>query len=431
MTAAAMTAPSDGISRSVSGRAWLVIFLLFLIQVTNFADKAVISLAANDIMAEFGLDTKQYGLIAGAFFSLFTVSGLFVAVFITPRFPPREIMAVLLLIWSLVQLPIVFAASFTTIILCRTLLGMGEGAGTPTAMNAAHEWFDDKSRNIPTALIVFGAATGSMVAPPILTAVMQAYEWRAAFLACSGFGACVLVLWLLFSRSGPYAAATASRNQPAPPSPPGLAKRLWREPTLWGVAIVGTASYWVTGFQVSWLAPYLIGLARDPIRAAWFLSAIFACQTTCILAISMLSQLLLRRGVSSRLARGIMMGICMTAAGLAFLAASLSHTLIGTVILLAIAISLPAPIFPLCSTLISEVTPPAQRNRAMTFIMSAETLAAIPSSVVTGFLVSDQGLGWPAALILSGVIALVGAGACYFLIHPARAVARLATSSGA
>lgn len=423
-----------GDDQSIATRAWLIVLLLFFVQMTNFVDKTVVSLAAGHIMEEFNLSTEEYGIIGGAFFSLYAVSGLLVAFFITPRYRPRKIIAVMLLIWSLVQLPIVFAASFPILILCRALLGMGEGAATPTALNATHEWFPNKARNMPSALVMFGTTVGSMVAAPILTATIQMYGWRSAFLACAILGATVFCLWLLLSRDGPYGAApmeTAGASPGAADATPEetaltSGKALWLEPTLLGATVAGTACYWLAGFQVSWLAPYLTELTQDLTRAGWLLSLIFAFQASCTLGVSFVSQRMLRRGFSSRVARSFTIGVSMAVTGLAFIAAELVSGETGKIILIAIAVGMQGPVFPLCAAIISEVTPLGQRNKAMTIILSIVTLAAFPSSILIGVLVGAPGLGWFAALAMNGAVAIFGACFCFFMINPERSLARRA-----
>ena len=404
-------------------RGWLIVGLLFLVQVANYADKIVVGLAAGPIMAEFHLTPSRFGIVTGAFFSLYAVTGLLVAFLAAPRFRPRAIMTVLLIVWTLVQLPVLIAASFSTLVACRVILGMGEGPGTPTALNVAHEWFRSEDRNMPSAVILFGSTAGSMIAAPILTHVIQGFGWRAAFGACAMFGAAVLVLWLSLGADGPLA-GNPIREQRGEKVPGGAA-RLSTDRTLWGVTLVGSAAYWLTGFMVGWLALFLNSLTGDAKQSAWLLSAIFAVQAASVLGVSALSQVMLRAGRTSRLARGAVVGVCMAASGLAFAAAAMMTTLPNKVVLIGIAMSLPAPVFPLCAAMISEVTPPSERNRTMTVIMSILTVAAIPSSLVTGALVGSAG-GWSAALLANGVVAVLGATACFVLIDPERSATRLA-----
>jgi MFS family permease len=56
--------------------AWLVVALLFLFTLINFADKAVIGIAAVPIMQELKLSPRQFGLVGSSFFLLFAFSAV-------------------------------------------------------------------------------------------------------------------------------------------------------------------------------------------------------------------------------------------------------------------------------------------------------------------------------------------------------------------
>jgi MFS transporter, ACS family, D-galactonate transporter len=54
----------------------VIVALLFLFMVINFADKAVIGIAAVPMMQELRLSPSQFGLIGSSFFLLFSVSAI-------------------------------------------------------------------------------------------------------------------------------------------------------------------------------------------------------------------------------------------------------------------------------------------------------------------------------------------------------------------
>jgi MFS transporter, ACS family, D-galactonate transporter len=56
--------------------AWLIVALLFLFMLINFADKAVIGIAAVPIMKELQLSPRQFGLLGSSFYLLFAVSAI-------------------------------------------------------------------------------------------------------------------------------------------------------------------------------------------------------------------------------------------------------------------------------------------------------------------------------------------------------------------
>jgi ACS family D-galactonate transporter-like MFS transporter len=75
----------------VSPRGWLIVFLLSCFMRINFADKAVLGLAAVPIMRELGLDHTQFGLIGTSFFAFFSLSAVVVG-FLANRVPTRWVL---------------------------------------------------------------------------------------------------------------------------------------------------------------------------------------------------------------------------------------------------------------------------------------------------------------------------------------------------
>ena len=179
--------------------AWTVASMLFVYMMINFADKAIVGLAAVPIMKEMGLTPKEYGLLGSSFFLLFSISGILVG-FLANRRPTRWIILILAASWALVQFPMVGAVGFTTLLICRVLLGAGEGPAAAVALHAIYKWFPDEKRTIPTAILSQGAAIGVVVALPVLNWIIVNYSWHAAFLALGLTGLAWTVVWYFLAR---------------------------------------------------------------------------------------------------------------------------------------------------------------------------------------------------------------------------------------
>ena len=106
--------------------AWGMTALLFFFMLINFADKVVVGLAAVPLMRDLGLTPQQFGDIGSAFFFLFAVSAIVVG-FITNRVQTKHTLLVMAIVWSLVQFPMLGMVSLETLIVCRIVLGAGEG----------------------------------------------------------------------------------------------------------------------------------------------------------------------------------------------------------------------------------------------------------------------------------------------------------------
>src|SRR6201995_4146728 len=104
---------------------WKITFLLFLFLLVNFADKIVVGLAGVPIMTDLKLEPEQFGLLGSSFFFLFSISAIVVG-FIVNRIDTRWVLLALAVIWALAQVPMVGTISFSTLLICRIILGAGE-----------------------------------------------------------------------------------------------------------------------------------------------------------------------------------------------------------------------------------------------------------------------------------------------------------------
>src|SRR6201992_1955467 len=159
--------------------AWKITFLLFLFMVVNFADKIVVGLAGVPIATELKLNPQQFGLLGSSFFFLFSISAIVVG-FIVNRIETRWVLLALALIWSLAQFPMVGAIGFTTLLICRIILGAGEGPAFSVATPAIYKWFPDEKRTLPTAILSQGSAFGVILAVPALNWVIVNHSWHYA-----------------------------------------------------------------------------------------------------------------------------------------------------------------------------------------------------------------------------------------------------------
>lgn len=411
-------------------KAWIVTILLFFYTVVNFFDKLVIGLAAVPIMKEMHLTPGQYGMVASSFYTLYAVSGIAFGLFVVNRLRSKALLALLVLIWSVAQLPIALTSSLWVLVACRVLLGVGEGPGTPSAFHTCYGWFPSERRNLPTAIILQGAGVGFLLGAPILTQVILAFGWRAAFLVCAALGGIWLVAWLAFGGDGPL---SGRPDMPATEAP-AIARVpwaiFWLDSTMIGCLLVGFASYWLAGLSVSWLAPYLqLALGYDARTAGWLVSAIVGAQPPVILLLSYVSHRLLRAGHPSRWARGAVNGWCVIAGGAALLAAAYVGNDLLRIVLLAAGFMLPQMTFVLGPAIVGEVAPPAQRGPAILITYSVITFAGFLSPAVTGRLVEAAGrdhavTGYAQAFAVSALILIAGGLAGLVLLRPERTLQR-------
>jgi MFS family permease len=414
-------------------RAFAVLIMLFLFQTLNFFDKLVFGLSAVPMMKELSLSPKDFGLIGSSFFLLFSLSGMAVGLFAVGRFPVKWILMLLAAIWSATQIPIFFSSSVAVLVICRIILGAGEGPGLPTALHACYNWFPADKRSVPSAVVLQGISVGLLAGGPFLTFVIVNYGWRTGFLVCGLLGIAWMVLWGVIGAEGPHAAANLRNDAPAGAAtvPP---RKLWGDPTVIGVIIMSTMSYWIVGMSATWLPPFLqLGLGYKQTDVGWIISGIYLFQSPLLLTGSWVTQYLQRRGFSLRACLGNASGLALLAAGLALL---LSIVTSGALQLVCVAIAFAAPSLTTIfgPVALGAVAPPAQRGRLIVVIYSGNAASALVSNALTGWIVGEAGsnvpLGYAHAMTFTAGILIVGAVSAFALIFPERTIARLARTAG-
>lgn len=404
---------------------WITVAMLFAVQTISRADKAVLGLAAGAIMTELSLSPERYGLIASSFYFLYGIGGIAVGYFLGHRYRPRIILAGMIAVWSLSQLPIILAASFATLLVGRIVLGLAEG-GTPTCVNACHEWFPSEKRNLPTSIVMFGAILGSLASAPVLSAIITRLGWRAAFISCAVAGGIILVMWVLFSRDGPYSGIGA-RDAHGKAVSGAKALRMLRDRSIYGSFIMMFSTEWVTGFTLTWLPIFCTkALGFSLVETGWLLSMMFLGQGLVMLAISALSQVLIQFGISTRIARASLNAVCLMIGAVCLVSATHLTNPYLRLIAVGLGVGFPIVTVTLNPALLSEIFPPRHRNRLVHMILAAGTIGAMMAPWLTGKLVGTAMVGnWSTILLINATILTVAGVLALMLIDPARSARRL------
>jgi MFS family permease len=360
--------------------AWRVAFLLFLFMLLNFADKIVVGLAGVPIMSDLKLEPEQFGFLGSSFFFLFSVSAVAVG-FLANRIAARWVLLALALIWGLAQFPMVSDVGFTTLLICRVILGAGEGPAAAVATHAIYKWFPDERRTLPTAILSQGSAFGIILAVPALNWLIVHYSWHYAFGALGIAGLIWVVAWLALGEEGPFVstAAAAAEEQRIPYF------RLLTSRTFIGCCAATFGAYWALSLGLTWFTPFIVqwlGYSQQEAGLISILPWIFG--SVIVLMTGWLSQVLMTRGYSTRGARGVLGSVPLIAGGIILGLVPYVDGAKLQVALLVAGSGLCGSIYVVCAPMISEFTPVSQRSAVISIYGAIYTLAGILAPSVMG-----------------------------------------------
>jgi MFS family permease len=420
------------------GRRWTIVAALFLFMLINFADKAVLGLVAIPLMHDMQLTHAQFGLVGSAFFLLFSISGIAVGL-IADRVNMKWLLAALALIWAVAQLPLAWPASFAVLLLCRVLLGAGEGPASPLALHVVYTWFDDRERNLPTAIVQQGATAGVVIAGPLLTYISQRWHWHATFLTLGAVGIGWVVLWLCLGKTGDRQHNAAPAFAPVatvaagPHAAPLRFRHMLSDRTVIGVMLQCFVGYAVIAVGFTWVPAYFrLGLGFAATQAGWLFALQVAAQIPLGIALAMASHRMLKRGVSSKVARGKLISAACVVSGLAYCSLLLGAPPFVKVALMGLASALAIQTFTFGPMLVAEVAPTARRGALLAITNSLVTTAGLIGPVAMGRLLGTAGdaHGYETGFAVTGLLLLMAGVAGFALIDPQRSKRRMEGIAG-
>ena len=187
-----------GESYTGSGRrSHSILIVLFLIYMSDYADRYVISSMIHYIQEDWKITDAQVGWLMGIVLLFLTVFSVPASILID-RWSRRKMVAIMTFFWSLATLACAFTSSYFQLLVARAFIGIGESGYAPggTAMLAAAYPEEKRARvmgiwnaSIPLG-IGLGLAAGGLIA--------RRWGWHHAFglVALPGMGL-ALAAWFL------------------------------------------------------------------------------------------------------------------------------------------------------------------------------------------------------------------------------------------
>ncbi len=331
---------------------WKIFFLMLMLVMVNYVDRASISVAMPIIQAEFHLSPTMQGLLLSSFFwtyGLMQIPGGLLA----DRFKPRIVITVATIAWGLFQALAAATTGYTTLLLTRIGLGAAEGPIYPAGAKLNGLWMPPAERGRGAALLDGGAPLGAAFGSIIVAALISAFHsWRISFLVAGlgtvAFGA---LAWRYIRNSpaehpGTNAleiahinAAQSSDAAAAPEDDIPTNREIFSNRSVWLTFIGWVCCNAVWTGLLTWMPNYLAQTQHLQIASlGGFTFIIFLAGFIGEVTGGVVLDTLIRRGVAANRAHRSVFGISAAIATAAMFTVAYMHTLAPVVVLLAVAL---------------------------------------------------------------------------------------------
>jgi MFS family permease len=328
-------------------------------------------------------------------------------------------------IWSLAQFPMLGSISFTTLVICRVILGAGEGPAFSVAAHAIYKWFPDEKRTLPTAILSQGSAFGVVLAVPALNWIIVNHSWHYAFGALGIVGLMWAAAWLVWGKEGPLTQTAAMAA--AEPRIPYF--QLLTSRTFIGCCAATFGAYWALSLGLTWFTSFIItGLGFSQQQAGWISILPWVFGAEIVLLTGWVSQVMLTRGFTTRGARGVLGSFPLIVGGLILAALPHIHGAGLQIALLVVGSGLCGSIYVVCPPMLGEFTPVSQRGAVIAIYGAIYTLAGIIAPSVMGGVIQHSGgllEGYLTGFTINAVVMIVAGLAGLLLLWPNTERARL------
>jgi len=245
--------------RVADGYRTYVLSMLVVVYVFNFLDRQIVTILAEPIKLDLGLNDTQIGLMTGLAFALFyTVLGIPLAR-LADRANRVSIISVALVIWSGMTALCGMAQNFTQMLVARIGVGVGEAGCSPPAHSLIADYFPPEKRASALSIYALGIPIGSILGLLAGGWIAEFYGWRTAFVLVGVPGILLAVILKLTVREPLRGMSDHTpRDDSAQPSLVESLSILLRQRTMLHLAMGGALTSFVGYGLGQWLPAFFI-----------------------------------------------------------------------------------------------------------------------------------------------------------------------------
>lgn len=192
----------------VPAYSWYALSVLVIVYVLNFIDRQILSILANDIKADLGVDDAYLGFLYGTAFAIFYALFGIPLGRLADSWKRVRLMTLGLTLWSAMTAVSGFAKDAGQLTVARIGVGVGEATASPSAYSLISDWFPARLRATALAIYSSGLYIGGGVSLAIGGLVVDNWNeafpdggplglagWQAAFIAV-GLPGLLLAIWV-------------------------------------------------------------------------------------------------------------------------------------------------------------------------------------------------------------------------------------------
>lgn len=308
---------------------WMVVFVLFLITVINYADRATISLAGPEIAKELQFDSVTMGYIFSAFGWSYVIAQL-PGGWLLDRFGSKIVYAFSIFFWSLFTLltgAVGFFSGFTAVALLfslRFMVGASEAPSFPANSRIVAAWFPKDERGTASAIFNSAQYAATVIFAPLMGWLIHTFSWHYVFAVMGVLGILFVLVWnkmihdpkdhpmtnaaevAYIEEGGGLVSMDEARKTGAKSEGPKLhyIRQLLKNRMMAGIYIAQYCINALTYFFITWFPVYLVKEKHMTILKAGFVAAIPAiCGFVGGVLGGVISDAMLKRGYSLTVAR--------------------------------------------------------------------------------------------------------------------------------
>jgi MFS transporter, ACS family, hexuronate transporter len=410
---------------AVSKKAWVIIFLLFLLTVISNADKAIIGFASVSIIEELGLTAEQWGVVGSVFFLLYSISAV-LGGSLADKIGAKKVIIGMVAIWSVVQFSTIFVSSFAYLLATRIILGAGEGPSYSLAMTAASKYLPKEKLGIGLTLVSVGGPLGVAISAPILMQMITNFGWRSAFIATGVVGFIWIIAWIFIAKEKAITKTEAApekggANVSVTPTETKFTSVLFSKNFIL-VALCGFATYWSFTIGLNWLPNYLENvrnLSKETLSIVVALPWIMI--TLSQITFSSISDSIYHKTKSMVKGRIFILGPVLLAAAASYIIGTLVSSNILAIALLSLGLTFGCITLVMGPAILVDLVSSKHQGKVQGWFMAITSLGGIVGPYVTGLLIENSAspaAGFHLAFQVCGFVLLLFGGLVWMAVRP-------------